>query len=650
MVIHLDFESRATVNLRTVGVYAYAMHPDTEILCAAYAIDDEPVRLWRTGEPAPTTLMDCATTGNAEIHAWNANFERIMWRHCWARQGGPVFFFPCPTLERWHCTMARGGLHGLPLDLDLAAMALGLSERKDKAGHALMMQMSKPRKKGTVPPVWWDEPEKHQRLGEYCMQDVVVEREMGKRLHPMPVKERKLYLLDQMINDRGMRLDKPLAAAALSIATVASDQANDDMARITEGVVKRTNQVTALLGWLHSRGCHVDDLTADTVQTVLTMEPAGPVRDALVVRQDAARSSVKKLGTMLQYAQIDERMRGMLQYAGAATGRWSGRGVQPQNFPRGTGLETEAAIPLVMTGDVSYIDWYAAPLELLSCMLRGLLIPAPGHTLMAGDYAAIEARVLAWVANQADLLDMFRKGVDPYKAMASKIYDTPMDRVTKAQRALGKTAILGLGYQMGWPTFQKRCALSGITISNDFASSVVHVYRKANYRIVDLWDGLERTAREAVRFPGTRNAFRTIVFIMRGEWLEMILPSGRSLYYHNAHLKMVKTPWDEMREQVVCNTFNSTINKWAERSMYGGLWTENAVQAIARDILADSMLLLEDSGFPLVLTVHDEIVAEVPQSDAGRLGEFIGLMSREPKWADGCPIGVEAWEGQRYRK
>jgi len=648
VIINVDFESRSLLDLRKVGLYPYAAHPSTVILCAAYAANDGPVHLWMRGDPAPALLIRALLEG-AEWHAWNAQFERVMWRDCWARPGEPMHAFGAPALEEWHCSMARGGIYGLPLGLAQAAYALKIPETKDMGGRALMLRMCRPRSfNADGSPVWWEEREKMDELGRYCANDVKVERAIAKRLNPLSDVERRVYLLDQTINDRGVLLDVELAKASKDCAILAALRADVELDNITSGAVRATNRLADLKRWVCAQGVKVETLAIGAIEEMLHGKLPQPVAEALAIRADAAKSSVAKLDSMLEYAQLDGRLRGLHQYCGAATGRWSGRGVQPQNFPRGTIRDVERLIPLVMEQDLDMIDAYAPVMEVLSSLLRAHLCAEEGFSLMAGDYAAIEARVLAWLAGQEDLLALFRTGGDPYVAMAGKVYHTT--KVSKDQRAFGKVAVLGLGYQMGRKTFRDNCAKRGIDITEEFAAETVQIYRETNDRIKALWDAMDANAIRAVRSPGYRTHCGRITFIMRHGWLEMILPGGRSLYYAEPQLIMTQTPWGEDRECVSCMNNSTMTKQWTPKKMYGGLWVENAVQAVARDVLAEAMLKLESAGFPLVLTVHDEIVAEVPGGAGSRLAEFKAIMSEVPEWAAGCPIDVEAWEGMRYRK
>ncbi len=651
MQVNIDFETRSAADLRKVGLYRYAEHPTTQVSCLAYSIDGGDVQGWRIGQPMPAELL--AAARHAEFHAWNAQFERVIWREVLLRQW-KLEIDEVPPLRRWHCSMALGGLHGLPLQLEKAAEAVGLAQGKDVAGGALMMRMCRPRGyDSTGWPVWWDDDERMERLLAYCRQDVRVEMEIAAKLTLMPAGERLLYMLDQTINERGVELDINLLLASLSMAKKATAAADAELDRITSGAVAGVSKVSALTRWIRQQGVEVESLAKRSVEALQAGEIPDEVSQALMVRQEAAKSSVAKLETMLAYRGAGGRMRGLLQYAGAATGRWAGRGPQPHNFPRGTVPNAETWIPSVLLGDLDLIDQFHPVLDVISSLLRAHIVPGQGKRFVAGDFAAIEARVLAWLAGQADLLELFRTGGDVYKAMASRIYVVPTSEVTKTQRQMGKTAILGLGFQMGPAKFIESClAMAGVAIEEDFSRTVVAAYRQANKKIVALWYALDDAAVMAVAtgeaqvVPGTDGK---LLFDTEGGWLRLRLPSGRFLFYANPRLVEVETPWGDKRSVVAVDHWDGIARKWRARKMYGGLWTENAVQATARDLLAQAMLRLEKAGYEVVLTVHDEVVAEVDLEE-GSVEEFESLMCEVPEWAEGCPVSVEGWEGPRYRK
>lgn len=372
------------------------------------------------------------------------------------------------------------------------------------------------------------------------------------------------------------------------------------------------------------------------------------VRLVLQARQDTARSSTAKLKSMLEAACSDDRARGMLLYHGASTGRWTGKLCQPQNFPRGEIGDAakpknekylvdggaEALIPAVLSGDYRAIEEAAPPLAVISSLLRAMFRAAPGHRFMSGDFSQIEARVLGWLAGEP-----FNN--EAYEQMASAIYRVPVEEVQPNQRQVGKMAELGCGYGMGWKKFRDQTKVqAGIDLSDELAQTAVNTYRAKKAGIPNYWRELDKATRRAVRKPGSVEQVGPIKWSVRGEFLWCILPSKRPLAYALPQID---------RDGVSFCGVNSVTRKWQRRNAYGGLWAENITQAVARDIMAEAMLRVEEAGYPLVLSVHDELLAAVP-NDHGSLDEFLALMKRPPPWLTGCDLEVDGWEGERYRK
>lgn len=646
MIVRLDFETRSTVDLRKTGVYPYAEHPSTDIWCMAYAFDDEDPLIWRPGYPIDERLAEHIRHGG-ELHAWNAQFERIMWRIMVDRYGWPE-----PKLEQWHCSMALAAAHGLPLQLAAAGKALGIEHEKDREGHDLMMRMCRPRDlREDGSPIWWEVPERVLRLCAYCQQDVRAERDIANMLPTMPERERAIWLFDQRINDRGVRLDDKFVLAAGQLTEAAMDHYEEQLRALTGGEVS-VYKAPSYTKWLVANGMNATGVAKSDVADMLTRPSSELVRAVLKIRQESSQSSTSKFDVMQAYRAGDGRMHGMLQYHGAHTGRWAGRGVQPQNFPRGTVADAEWFIPLIEEGDFHAIDLLEPPLAVLSSALRASMVASPGSRFLAADFAAIEARVTAWLAGEGGLVQSYIQGVDVYKQLASRIYGVPSSDVTKRQRFVGKTAILGLGFQMGAKRFRESCAAGGVQLSETESEAVVSGYRDEHPNIKRMWASMEAGMLRAVRDPRIliQHTNGKLGFSYDGErFLRVHLPSGRLLHYSNPLEIDVPTPWGETRRALQVKTVNEVTRQFDAVKLYGGLITENVVQAVARDILADAMLRVEAAGYPVVLTVHDEVVSERPEGE-GSLEEFVELMQQVPEWAAGCPINVEGWEGKRYRK
>lgn len=329
-VCHADFETRSVCDLKKQGAYAYVLHPTTSPWCMAYAFDDEPVALWKAGEPCPPRVAAHIEAGG-EISAWNANFERLVWKAIM----GPRFGWPVPRLEQFRCVMVQAFAMALPGSLDAAGAALGLDVQKDAAGYRLMLQMAKPRRMDGSTPVWWDGEDRLRRLYAYCMNDVATEREADKRLMKLRSAELAMYHLDQRINDRGVFVDQKLCIAAKKVIRLTTEKLDAEMKRVTGGTVERCSNVQVLLAWLKARGVPTDSVAKDRLADLLIRDDLpDDVRRALELRQEAAKASTAKVDAMLWRTNGDGRMRGNLQYHGAATGRWAARGAQLQNLPR----------------------------------------------------------------------------------------------------------------------------------------------------------------------------------------------------------------------------------------------------------------------------------------------------------------------------
>jgi len=635
MVVSIDFETRSAVDLRKTGVYKYASDPSTDIWCMAYKAPwSDDVQVWLPGDEMDERLEDWIVEGGL-LSAWNANFERTIWNEIMVSR----YQWPRTSIKQWRCTMAQASAMGLPRALGQAASVLGVEEQKDKAGAALMLRMARPRKvnaDGSY--TWWNTKDKIDTLVAYCIQDVKTELSVAATLNDMPDSERRLYQLDQRINDRGVKVDLDLIERVSKLANSASENIDAEIKRLTNGQVKAATNAMDLTAWLRGYGLKVNSVDKQTVTRMLGMEKLHPIiKQVLRLRQDGAKSSTAKYEAMVNAANADNRMRGLLMYHGAATGRWSGRLVQPQNFPRPQKKNDELETIIAKLKADEDVSEYGAGTVLASDLLRSMLIAEDGHRLMFADYSAIEARVLAWIAGQTDLVETFRNGGDVYKEMASAIYNVNVESVTDGQRQVGKMAILGCGYGMGGKRFAEQCATMGINVDEDEAKRIVSVYREKNNRIAQYWRDSENEFVEMVKGAGRVGS------------VGLPLPSGRSLTYHNPRIIQRETPWGAMRDTAQVDTLNSVTRQWVSQIIWGGLLTENVVQATARDLMATAMMALELKGYNVILSVHDEIISEVPD-DFGSLEEMIEIMTRVPAWADGCPVNAEGKVGKRYRK
>jgi DNA polymerase len=664
-VINLDFETRSTVDLKKSGVYPYAENPHTDIWCAAFAIDGNAadVRIWTPdNDYGENDDLRHAVAQGADVRAWNAAFERVIWCEIMARRYGFSHIGP----ERFFCTAADAAACSLPRALDSAGRVLRVLDQKDGDGKKLMLQMAKPRNAAarkadpSLAPIWWDDAPRRHRLAQYCAQDVRAEIAIAARIRPISAAERQVYVLDQKINDRGVKLDVRLANAVAGMAAEATDRANEGVREISAGSVAGVTKRADIVAFLNSLGVDTTSIDKQAVSQLLSQADLHPLaRSILELRKAAGKTSVRKVAAMFACASRDARMRGAILYHGAGTGRFAHKLYQPGNLPSRTklqGFKPERWLGAIIGRQYDALDLMYPVLEALAMMLRSCLVADEGNEFIGADFNAIEARVLAWLAGENWILDAFRNGTDLYRIMAAVIYGVPVDAIGKPspERDMGKRAILGCGFQMGAPKFVGTCLREGgVVISEEFAKRVVDKYRERNAAIVDFWYELERCAIEAVRHPGRAvyAADGKLKFVKRGDFLNIILPSRqRALAYYRPRIRDRVTPWGAIKPCVSFLGENSK-RQWIEIDLYGGLICENVTQATARDLMVDAMLRLDAAGYPIVLTVHDEILAE-PRAGFGSVGEFEEIMCDLPAgyWGETCPLTAEGWRGPRFRK
>jgi DNA polymerase bacteriophage-type len=655
-VLHRDYETRSQAILKTVGTHKYAADFSTTVLCCAFAVDDEPVQLWRPGNPAPAEFIEAATNPSWIVCAHGAHFEDAIERHVLH----PRFGWPAFPVDKQRCTQAMALAVGLPARLSTAAIALELSNRKDVAGERLMHQTSKPRRphKDEDPSgiYWFKDQERLDRLYAYCQQDVEVERELYSRLPPLSASEQPLWELSSWINQRGFCVDRAFAEAARKIAEAAAPEIDAEITQITAGDVTSINQVARLTAWLRDHGCALESLDRKAIERQLVKEDddlSPLIRRVLELRLGGAQAAVKKINALLARAGDDDRVRGAFRYHGAGTGRWAGEGVQPHNLKRPVVDDLNAAVTAVATGDDQHVrSLYPQPLSVVGDCTRAMIVAASGHVLIGADFGAIESRVLAWVAGEEWKLDAYKRydatcdpRDEPYCETACRIFRVPSGSYTKdsPERNVGKTCDLAFGFMGGINAWRK---FEPDRFNDEEVKTFNAEWRAAHPAIKRLWYNIDRAALAAVRERGRVIRCGLIAFKSTGAFLLLKLPSGRKLSYPQP-----RVVGDEQRQHVVfadnaAGQFKDCRNG---QGAYGGLWVENIVSGIARDLLAEAMLRIEATGYPIVLHVHDEIVAEVPEGFGGT-EEFTHLMTRKPAWALDLPIAAKAWTGKRYTK
>jgi DNA polymerase len=635
--ISIDFETYSECDIKTAGGYNYAAHPSTEVICMAWAIDDEDPQLWLPGTVMDTRLWD-ALCGDAEIWAWNAAFERAVWEQtiCRDHMDAPII-----DPKRWNDTAALGATLALPRALGQCAEVLNLVEQKDTRGRYLIQRLCKP---------YRGERRRDQHLldelYEYCKQDVVTERAIKKYVQqykPMGEHEREVWLLDQAINWRGVGIDTTNVANALDLIIATAERLNASVVDITDGALSGVGSRAQVMAWCRDQGYRLTGYDKNAILEALA-DPALPpvVRDVLKVRQTLGKASTSKYLSMQNLAGHDNRARGVFSYHGAQTGRWAGRGFQPQNLPRPAFDDADNCVKLFEHRDPELLEiLYGDPMVALSSTLRSMIVPDAGNRLLVADFNAIEARVLAWLAGEQAPLDVFASGQCIYCHAATSIYGRTITKADKEERQIGKVAVLALGYQGGVGAFQTMAAAYRVEISDEMADDIKVKWRKANRNISRFWYALEEAAKNAVVHRGHAFEAGPITFKCHGDFLFAKLPSGRRLAYYK--------PVIGNNGLEFWGTDSRLGGRWAKLTTYGGKLCENVTQAVSRDLLADAMLRVEAAGYPVVMSVHDEVVSEAPIG-FGSLEEFEQLMCVMPDWATGLPMAVEGFECERYRK
>ena len=639
MRLILDLETSSTADLRLTGAQAYAEHPDTRVTVLCYAVNDEDVVTVTDVRAVPRCFVDAIDAG-AVVIAHNYLFEWNIYVHKLVPLGWPVI-----PLRQWSCTMARAYVAGFPGSLEMAGKAAKISIPKDTGARDLMLRMARPRT--LIPEVtWWHEtsPEHYQRLCAYCVTDVEAERMLDRVLPELSQRERDIFEADFALNQRGLNIDLALVQRLRELAEDAKGQLTARLIRVTNGQITTANQVARIREWLGFRGVITPDLRRHTVRDLLLDQAIqGEARTVLQARLDASRSSTAKLDAIAAARSPDGRVRGCFQYYGAnRTGRWAGRRVQPQNLYRGSISDVPNALISVMR------DWTTpADLEVLygdsamgvvaSC-LRGCIVASPGNKLVIVDLSQIEARVLAWIANETASLECFRHGDD--------IYTDTAHRVGSGSRQLGKVLVLACGFGMGPTKFQGTAAGYNVLLDMPTCERMVHAWREANKRIVWFWwEAHKRMMRITRAMPGTAISFMRLTFKRVHGAVLVQLPSGRHLVYRQAHIAQNEEGYDEF-----CY-MGTGGGVWSLQRTWPGKVTENIVQAIARDALADHMVELHRLGVPLIATVHDELIAEVAEPEADATYDTMRKVMRQaPAWAPDMPMDAAGFIASRYRK
>lgn len=653
-ILRIDIETFSSNDLSKCGVYKYVEAPDFEILLFAFKLDNVPIAVadFSNMEDIPSSIMHRLTDPDTIKTAYNANFERI----CINK-----YFGITSPAEQWECTMVKAGMLGYPMNLDGCSRAMGLTNKKDILGKSLIRYFCmpcKPTAKNGMRTRNYPEHDKFKwnQFKEYCAQDVAVESEIAEKISwfTIPEKEKQLYILDQQINDRGVMIDQVLVKNAINIDQEYRSRCMEE-ARKVSGLAN-PNSVAQLKEWLGKEtGEVVTSLNKENIPELLAATDCKKVTRILELRQELSKTSVKKYGAMANSVCADGRIRGLLQFYGAnRTGRWAGRLVQVQNLPRSTKpfkKVIDAARRAVRKGNLDGLEILFEVPNALSQLIRTAFIPREGHKIIVMDFSAIEARVLAWLAGEQWRLDVFEAGGDIYEASASKMFKIPLENIDSEWRQKGKVAELAFGYQGSVGAAVKMGALkNGLTEAE--LLPIVRAWRRENPAIVDYWYRIQEAAIRTIEGRKVLDdALGVKMKYSPGRPFEIILPSGRSLYYQKP--RVVEGDYGY---SIKYWGVDQTSKAWKEQDTYGGSLVENIVQAIARDLLAEAMISLKND-YETIMHVHDEVICEVMDERAyenidNTFDKYLiqATMSAVPDWAKGLPLGAEGFISDYYKK
>ncbi len=725
-----DFETRSQCELKKAGAYKYSLDPSTRPTCLAFKVLGEPTVYfldyfmintpWRELPPKLQTLWCRYIAEDYQFSAHNSFFERCIYDNILvARYGWPKIK---PRMRR--CTAAKAAACALPRKLEGAGEAMKLRVQKDKRGYVAMMRTCKPTKEWNAwkklqddvkagkritekrrlkslepePPMFLeplplDEIDRVMKLGpshplyaraetwntlyRYCKIDVRSEEALDESLPDLIPAEQEIWHLNQVLNWRGLHIDIPTVQKVVGIMEVENKKKLKELDILTLGLVTKPGARKSILEFLEIEGITLPDLKKKTVGDALNgFDLSENMQKLLEIRKALSMTSTRKYQSFLNRAMPDNRVRDILLYHGASTGRDTGTGIMPHNFPRGL-IKMPPGKPYQAVDDV--VECAPDLLKLLygedslpilfSAILRNMIVPSPGHELFVADFSKIEVAVLWWLADNKPGLKVLTDGLDPYKYMAAANTDQDYDDIPddSDDRQLGKAQVLGCGFGMGAPKFQTTAwDMYRLKLTIEQAKHAVASYREVNYAVPELWKAYERAAIDAIKTGDVRYA-GMCEFFVKDKFLWVGLPSGRCLAYRDPEITMrmreyeveetnkktgekkmvtkISGPYETLEFWAV----NSKTKKWAQERTWGGTLTENIVQATARDLMMPAMVRLEKSGYKSVLMVHDEGISEKPKGE-GNIDEFVKILCAKPQWAKGLSLEAKGWKGPRYRK
>jgi DNA polymerase len=609
----------------------------------------------------PEDLWECFEKGILIAH--NAGFELAITRYCLPRyrtlraSQSRILVEGIP-LSRWRCTAAKAAACSLPRSLEMVCKALSLPIQKDMEGNRLMKKYMKPRKPSkNNPKVWWDDKDELRRIYRYCLIDVEAEYLVDEALPDLSPDEQKVWELDQKINQRGIRIDIPTVKLILAMIKEESRNITKEVQRLSNGVIGLATQVAKVLEWVNDLGADMENLQAPTIRDKLLEKDLHPkIREMLEYRQNSSRTSTGKYISMLHAVGEDHRARELLLYAGTApTMRWSGKRVQPQNFPRPTikDFDSDKAIEAIKSGGIEAIRakyGKSKVMDVLASSTRGMLIPSDGNEFFCCDWSNIEARMAFWLAEHEEGLEAFRQKRKIYEEMAASAFKIPIATITKdsLERFVGKESVLGCQYGMGWKKFMDNCHKKGVSqVTADMAKKAVYSYRALHHPIPTLWKNLEIATIDAILHPGKVNKLNKVAIYVKNDFLHIKLPSGGKLRYYKPRVCNKRLESGRIVPEIRYWAMDN--HKWCEVVTWGGILTNHIVQRLSRDLMVNSIQNIEEAGYMFVLSVHDEGLSERKIGE-GSVEEYTRLFAELPVWAEGAPLEAVGWSGMRYKK
>lgn len=663
--LHIDFETFSEVDLKKVGTYAYSIHPSTECLMMAYAIQDQYPKIWLPSDPYPdwvNRLFNSHSNFPYQIHAWNDLFEYFIMKN--------VLKWPVPPIKYWIDTAASATALSLPRSLEECCKVLNVPNefRKKESGKHLIKLFSIPQRRNKK--VWRikpeDEPEKFNEFKDYCIYDVISDRYVYKTIKPLSKINRKSQMLDRKINIRGVHFDISSVKSAIKIRDAAKIKRHKKVLKLTNGKLSNINSPSQFVSYCRQLGVNFENSQKEYLKReikkleekmnkcyILDYKKSKIYKhiiDITNIRLSISKASLAKYDKLLIITNNKNKAYGLLRWHGAGTGRWSGNLFQPHNLQRPSFKNIHLCAELFKYENHNILDvLYGDSLEALASSIRAMIIPSEGNRLVVSDFSQIESRVLKWQARDEKGLSIYIKGKDIYKFNAAAAFKVKYENVTDKQRTIGKVIELACGYQGALGAFKNFADDYGVVIPDNEALKLIKVWRSGNPKIVKYWYNLEAAVINAIKNPGSVQSCQCIKFTVRGtgsyKFLYMLLPSGRLLAYHKPEII-------EKRGRFIIYYYgpdSKKNNKYGRQQMYGGKIAQNATEGIATDRLIYSMHKIEESGYPIILSVHDEIISDVPKGH-GSIEEFNNIMKENPPWAKDLPVDCDGYEAMNYKK